>query len=76
MSQPYIKFNSVTQAQLGKEVLIKNGIAAIVGKNTNPNRRSGCNYALYVDERNFKKAYAVIQASGIRNMGFERGDAK
>ncbi len=74
MSNSYIKFSSITYAQMGKEVLAKAGIPSSVGRNTNPNRRQGCNFAVYVDGRNLNKAYNLIQNAGIKNMGYERGE--
>lgn len=72
MNNYYIKFGSVTYAQLARETLRKNGIRSRVGKNTNPNRRQGCNYVLYIDG-DAQKAYRIINEASIKNLGLERG---
>lgn len=68
----YIKFGSVTYAQMAQQVLRKNGIASRVGRNTNPNRRQGCNYALYING-DAQKAYRIVNGADIKNLGLEGG---
>ncbi len=68
----YIKFGSVTYAQLAQETLRRNGIRSRVGKNTNPNRKQGCNYALFIDG-DAQTAYRIIMRENIKNLGLERG---
>ncbi len=72
MNNYYIKFGSVTHAQLAQETLRRNGIRSRVGKNTNPNRRQGCNYALFIDG-DPQSAYGIIMNANIKNLGLERG---
>lgn len=75
MNGYYIKFGSVTYAQSAQELLRKNGIASRIGRNTNPNRRQGCNYALYIDG-DAQRAQRIINNSNIRNLGLERRDVR
>lgn len=72
MNNFYIKFGSVTYAQMAQERLRKNGIRSKVGRNTNPNRRQGCNYVLFVDG-DVQRAYKIINDANIRNLGLEGG---
>lgn len=75
MNNYYIKFGSVTYAQLAQETLRRNGIRSRVGKNTNPNRKQGCNYALFIDG-DAQRAYRIITNANIKNLGLERGAAR
>lgn len=72
MDNVYIKFGSVTYAQMAQELLRKNGMRSRVGRNTNPNRRQGCNYALFIDGDAYV-AYRIINNANIKNLGLERG---
>ena len=72
MNNYYIKFGSVTYAQMAQEVLRRNGVRSRVGKNTNPNRRQGCNYALFL-AGDGQAAYRIITNENIKNLGLERG---
>ncbi len=74
-TKAYIKFSSVTHAQLAREALLRQGIRSVMGRNTNPARKQGCNYALYVDRAVIEKAYSVVSLNRIKNMGYERGRA-
>lgn len=69
----YIKFSSITSAQMARDALSKYGIRSVIGRNTNPNRQQGCNFALYVDSSVLEKAYSVVQTNRINNMGYEKG---
>ncbi len=72
MNSFYIKFGSVTYAPRAQETLERYGIRSRLGRNTNPNRRRGCNYALYLNS-DPTRAYEIIQRENIKNLGLERG---
>ena len=69
----YIKFSSITHAQMARDLLSRHGIRSSVGRNTNPNRKQGCNFALFVDSNALENAFAIVQNNRIKNMGYERG---
>ncbi|MBR2315519.1 MAG: hypothetical protein IKA56_02635 [Clostridia bacterium] len=73
-SKSYIKFMSVTHAQMAKAALLRQGIRSVMGRNTNPEGKQGCNYALYVDSSLIEKAHQVVTLNRIRNMGYEKGE--
>lgn len=73
-NKSYIKFSSVTQAQMAKEALLRQGIRSVLGRNTNPARKQGCNYALYIDSSLIESAYSVVRLNRISNMGYEKGE--
>lgn len=73
-SKSYIKFTSVTQAQMAKDALIRQGIRSVMGRNTNPARKQGCNYALYIDNGLIERAYQIVTLNRIKNMGYEKGE--
>ena len=72
-NKSYIKFSSVTHAQMAKEALLRRGIRGVIGRNTNPAAKVGCNYALYVDNSVIERAYGIVSADRIANMGYEKG---
>ncbi|MCM1363870.1 MAG: hypothetical protein NC122_01795 [Faecalibacterium sp.] len=67
----YIKFANQTYGEKAVSLLRRNGFRARLRKNPNPNRKEGCNYAVFVDG-NADEAYALIDANGIKNLGVER----
>lgn len=73
MYTSYIKFSSITYAQMARDVLSNYGIRSSVGRNTNPDRKQGCNFALFVDNNVLEKAFSIVQNNRIKNMGYERG---
>lgn len=70
MTYTYIKFESQTQGEKAKSLLIKNSIKSHLRRNPNPDRKQGCNFALFVDG-NIWKAYELITSAGIKNSGVE-----
>ncbi len=70
MTYTYIKFESQTQAEKAKSLLIKNNIKSHLRRNPNPDRKQGCNFALFVDG-NIWRAYEIITTGGIRSLGVE-----
>ncbi len=70
MSYTYIKFESQTQAEKAKSLLLKKNIYSHIRRNPNPNHRQGCNFALFV-EGNVWYAFDIISADNIRNLGVE-----
>lgn len=71
MSEAFIKFSSITYAYLAKDTLMKYSIRSYIKKNSNPNRKPGCNYALFTDT-DIRKAYEILERENIKNLGIER----
>ena len=44
----YFRFESLTAAQSAKRLLQKHGLSASVRRDPQPNRKTGCAFALYV----------------------------
>ncbi len=70
MTLTYIKFDSQTYGEKAKQLLIKNKIKSHLRRNPNPNRKEGCNFALFVDG-NIWNAYELITKNHIKNLGVE-----
>ncbi len=70
MTYTYIKFESQTQGEKAKALLLKNGIKSHLRRNPNPDRKQGCNFALFV-EGNIWKAYELITTGDIKSSGVE-----
>ncbi len=70
MSYTYIKFESQTQAEKAKLLLLKKNISSHIRRNPNPNHRQGCNFALFVDG-NIWFAFDIIASNNISNLGVE-----
>ena len=70
MTYTYIKFESQTQGEKARSLLIKNNIKSHLRRNPNPDRKQGCNFALFIDG-NIWKAYEIITAAQIANSGVE-----
>ena len=70
MTLTYIKFDSQTYGEKAKQLLTKHNIKAHLRRNPNPNRKEGCNFALFVDG-NIWTAYEIINSNHIKNLGVE-----
>lgn len=70
MNYTYIKFENQTQAQKAKSLLAKNGIKSQIKRNPNPDRKQGCNFALYTNG-NIYDAYDIISRNYITTLGVE-----
>ncbi len=70
MTLTYIKFDSQTKAEKAKQLLLKNGIKSHLRRNPNPNRKEGCNFALFIDSGVWK-AHDIITKNGIVTLGVE-----
>lgn len=66
----YIKFDSQTYGEKAKQLLSRNRIKSHLRRNPNPNRKEGCNFALFVDG-NIWTAYDIINEHHIKNLGVE-----
>ncbi len=55
---------SVTSAMRGQKLLEQNGISAYLQRNSHPNRKEGCGYALKVGGDPFK-AVQLLEQAGI-----------
>lgn len=70
MTLTYIKFDSQTYGEKARALLMKNNIKSHLRRNPNPNRKEGCNFALFVDGNVFA-AYDIISRNQIKNLGVE-----
>ena len=70
MTYTYIKFESQTQGEKARSLLEKNNMKSHLRRNPNPDRKQGCNFALFVDG-NIWRAYEIITVEGIRSSGVE-----
>lgn len=70
MVYTYIKFESQTMGEQAKRVLQSRGIVANLRRNPNPNRKEGCNFALFVNGDVYH-AFDIISKNNIRNLGVE-----
>lgn len=61
---------------MARNVLLAEGIRSNIRRNPNPNRKEGCNFALFVSG-NIDRAYQIITSRKIDNLGIERfGDGR
>ncbi|MBE6773802.1 MAG: hypothetical protein IJN68_00415 [Clostridia bacterium] len=70
MTYTYIKFESQTVGEKARQLLLSYGISSFLRRNPNPNRREGCNFALYVRGDAYK-AFDILTKNGINNLGVE-----
>ncbi len=70
MIYTYIKFESQTMGQKARSLLMKNGINSSLRRNPNPNRKQGCNFALFVRGDTYR-AFDIINNASIKNLGVE-----
>ena len=70
MTLTYIKFDSQTYGEKARALLLKNNIKSHLRRKPNPNRKEGCNFALFVDGNVFA-AYDIISRNHIKNLGVE-----
>lgn len=66
----YIKFESQTEGLKAKKLLLSKGISSNLRRNPNPDRKEGCNYALFVISDVYG-AFDILSKNGIRNLGVE-----
>lgn len=70
MTYTYIKFESQTVGEKARQLLSSRGITSYLRRNPNPDRREGCNYALFV-RGDIYNAFDILTKNGIRNLGVE-----
>lgn len=70
MTLTYIKFDSQTYGEKAKNLLNRYNMKSHLRRNPNPDRKEGCNFALFVDGSIFK-AYDIINSHHIKNLGVE-----
>ena len=70
MLRTYIKFENQTEGMKAKSLLAEKGINSALRRNPNPDRKEGCNYALFVFGDVYS-AFDIISVKGIRNLGVE-----
>ena len=59
----YFRFESLTAAQSAKRLLQNHGLSAAIRRDPNPDRRTGCAFALYVADR--QAAKRLLQSHGF-----------
>ena len=70
MTLTYIKFERQTYGEKAKQLRLKHKIKSHLRRNPNPNRKEGCNFALFVDG-NIWTAFEIINNNHIKNLGVE-----
>ena len=70
MLYTYIKFENQTQGEKAVRLLASREIKSSLRRNPNPDRRQGCNFALFVNGDVYG-AFDILTKNGIRNLGVE-----
>ncbi|MBE6784683.1 MAG: hypothetical protein E7538_00420 [Ruminococcaceae bacterium] len=70
MLYTYIKFETQTMGEKARRLLLSKGINSSLRRNPNPNRKEGCNFALYVNGDVYA-AFDILTKNNIRNLGVE-----
>lgn len=70
MTYTYIKFESQTAGEKARQLLLSKGISSQLRRNPNPNRKEGCNFALYVKGDAYK-AFDILSVNGVKSLGVE-----
>lgn len=70
MTHTYIKFESQTAGEKARQLLLSYGISSHLRRNPNPDRREGCNFALYVTGDTYR-AFDILTKNGISSLGVE-----
>lgn len=70
MTYTYIKFENQTAGEKARQLLLSKGISSQLRRNPNPNRKEGCNFALFV-KGDVYKAFDILTRNNIRNLGVE-----
>lgn len=73
MQKAFIRFSSITYAQLARDVLMKYSIRSQIKRLSVNTTKSGCGYVLipYGDAKN---ALRVLDRENVKNMGIGLGD--
>ncbi|MGN0447001.1 MAG: hypothetical protein ACI4GC_00465 [Acutalibacteraceae bacterium] len=70
MTYTYIKFESRTMGEKARDLLLKKGINSSLKRNPNPDRKQGCNFALFV-KGDVYKAFDILTRNDIKTLGVE-----
>ena len=70
MLYTYIKFESQTMGEKARRLLMSKGISSSLRRNPNPNRKEGCNFALFV-HGDVYGAFDILTKNNIPNLGVE-----
>ncbi len=70
MLYTYIKFESQTMGEKARRLLLSKGIKSSLRRNPNPNRKEGCNFALFV-HGDVYGAFDILTKNNINNLGVE-----
>lgn len=70
MLYTYIKFENQTLGEKARQLLASKGISSNLRRNPNPNRKEGCNFALFV-HGDVYSAFDILTKNNIRNLGVE-----
>lgn len=70
MLYTYIKFESQTMGEKARRLLSSRGISSSLRRNPNPNRKEGCNFALFV-HGDVYTAFDILNKNNINNLGVE-----
>lgn len=70
MTYTYIKFESQTAGERARQLLMSKGISSQLKRNPNPDRKEGCNFALFV-RGDVYNAFDILTKNGVKNLGVE-----
>ena len=70
MTYTYIKFESQTVGEKARQLLANHGISSYLRRNPNPDRKQGCNFALFV-RGDVYNAFDILTKNGVSNLGVE-----
>lgn len=70
MLYTYIKFESQTMGEKARKLLLSKGINSSLRRNPNPDRKQGCNFALFV-HGDIYGAFDILTKNNIKNLGVE-----
>ena len=75
MQKGFIRFNSITYAQLARETLLKYSVRSQIKRLAAGTRKQGCAYVLF-PEGDIYKAREILNKENIKNMGIEWSGAQ
>lgn len=64
--QPFFHFDSLTNAQSAKRLLVRHGINAMIRRDPQPDRRRGCGFVLYVPSQT-QQAQQILTQHGLHS---------
>lgn len=75
MQKGFIRFNSITYAQLARETLLKYSVRSQIKRLAGGTGKQGCAYVLF-PEGDIYKAHEILNRENIKDMGIEWSGAQ